>query len=81
MGALISTSSSTRNMGLSPRLRHKRSVTSSEHDWRAFGLSEDLENWMKNLPPKLKATPIIHLAIPGEYNNYFVYMHISNILR
>lgn len=33
-------------------------------------LSDDLENWMTNLPAKLRATPIIHLAIPGDYYNF-----------
>lgn len=28
-------------------------------------LDDDLENWMGNLPMKLKALPVIYLAIPG----------------
>ncbi|XP_058794322.1 PI-PLC X domain-containing protein 3 [Phymastichus coffea] len=31
-------------------------------------LSENLEFWMTRLPPKLKALPIIQLAIPGSHN-------------
>lgn len=63
MGALISSSSPTK----SHSTKQKRSITSADNDLKVFGLSDDLENWMRNLPPKLKATPIIYLAIPGEY--------------
>lgn len=66
MGSLISSSSSPTKT--KDNMRQKRSVTSADYDYKVFGLSEDLENWMKNLPPKLKAIPIIYLAIPGEYD-------------
>lgn len=32
-------------------------------------LSDDLENWMKNLPVDLKQIPIINLAIPGSHDS------------
>lgn len=32
-------------------------------------LSDDLENWMKNLPTDLKQIPIINLAIPGSHDS------------
>lgn len=67
MGAMISKSSSP-TKDTDNNMKQKRSITSADYyDYKSFGLSEDLENWMKNLPAKLKAKPIIFLAIPGKY--------------
>lgn len=27
----------------------------------------DLENWMSNLPPRLRVLPLVYLAIPGTW--------------
>lgn len=66
MGSLVSKSSPKSNK------RQKGSITSGENELKVSGFSEDLENWMRDLPPKLKTTPIIHLAIPGEHENYYI---------
>lgn len=31
--------------------------------------SDDLENWMANLSPGIRAMPVIHLAIPGSHDS------------
>ncbi|KAF2883348.1 hypothetical protein ILUMI_22850 [Ignelater luminosus] len=36
---------------------------------KEIALSEDLENWMTNLPPKLRTIPLIYLAIPGSHDS------------
>ncbi|KAJ6648298.1 PI-PLC X domain-containing protein 3 [Pseudolycoriella hygida] len=31
--------------------------------------ADDLENWMQNLPPKIRSIPVINLAIPGSHDS------------
>lgn len=43
-------------------------------------LNKELEYWMTQLPETLKNLPIIHLAIPGKFQNIFLFYenHILN---
>lgn len=36
-------------------------------------LNKELEYWMTQLPEVLKNVPIIHLAIPGKFQNIFLF--------
>lgn len=37
-----------------------------------IAVNEELEYWMTRLPEALKNIPIIHLAIPGKFQNIFL---------
>ena len=40
-------------------------------------LNKELEYWMTQLPETLKNLPIIHLAIPGKFQNIFLFFLFS----
>lgn len=42
---------------------------SSEKLKESLRLSDDLENWMRNLNPEVRRLPIINLAIPGSHDS------------
>lgn len=39
----------------------------------------DMENWMTNLPPRLKSLPLVYLAIPGNLKIYCSVRHLTTV--
>lgn len=45
-----------------------------------IAVNEELQYWMTRLPEALKNIPIIHLAIPGKFQNIFL-LHEKSIFE